>query len=88
MIWESECAIIVMLTKNTECARVCGSVFIVRSFISNVFQEMACEYWPSELGVQVGDVVVEPVAEYNMPQYILREFRLSDTQVFISRICL
>ncbi|CAJ0587081.1 unnamed protein product, partial [Mesorhabditis spiculigera] len=68
MIWETEAAIVVMLTKTMEAGR-----------------EWSCEYWPHETGVQIGAVIVEPVAEYNMPQYILREFRISDPQSTTSR---
>uniref|UniRef100_A0A1I7WV75 protein-tyrosine-phosphatase n=1 Tax=Heterorhabditis bacteriophora TaxID=37862 RepID=A0A1I7WV75_HETBA len=64
MVWEHECAIIVMLTKTWELGR-----------------EKCCEYWPHETGAQMGQLVVEPIAEYNMREYILREFRLSDVQV-------
>uniref|UniRef100_A0A8R1HYP6 protein-tyrosine-phosphatase n=1 Tax=Caenorhabditis japonica TaxID=281687 RepID=A0A8R1HYP6_CAEJA len=41
-------------------------------------QEQSSEYWPLESGVQVGQLVVEPMAEFNMTDYVLREFRLSD----------
>lgn len=44
-----------------------------------------CTYWPLENGQQHGHIVVEPIAEYNMPQYVLREFRLSDMQTGQSR---
>uniref|UniRef100_A0A158P6T0 protein-tyrosine-phosphatase n=1 Tax=Angiostrongylus cantonensis TaxID=6313 RepID=A0A158P6T0_ANGCA len=62
MIWEHDCAIVVMLTKTWELGR-----------------EKCSEYWPQETGAQVGQLVVEPIAEYNMREYILREFRLSDS---------
>ncbi|KHJ98251.1 Protein-tyrosine phosphatase [Oesophagostomum dentatum] len=68
MVWEHDCAIIVMLTKTWEMGR-----------------EKCCEYWPQETGAQVGQLVVEPIAEYNMREYILREFRLNDVQSGISR---
>lgn len=44
-------------------------------------QEQCSEYWPLETGVQVGKLVVEPMSEFNMDYYILREFRLTDYQV-------
>ncbi|CAI4231085.1 unnamed protein product [Auanema sp. JU1783] len=68
MIWEHECAIVVMLAGNIELNR--GDCI---------------EYWPLENGTQVGNLVVEPLAEYNMPQYVMREFRLSDIQSGLSR---
>nr|AAK01633.1 PTP-3B [Caenorhabditis elegans] len=41
-------------------------------------QEQCSDYWPLETGVQVGMLVVEPMAEYDMKHYHLREFRISD----------
>ena len=42
-------------------------------------REKCCEYWPVGSGDQFGDLGVEPIAEYSMSQYILREFRVTDT---------
>ncbi|KJH51944.1 Protein-tyrosine phosphatase [Dictyocaulus viviparus] len=68
MVWELDCAIVVMLTKTWEIGR-----------------EDCCDYWPQETGAQVGQLVVEPIAEYNMTEYILREFRINNLQSGISR---
>ena len=50
----------------------------------SLFQEMGqdkChQYWPSERSIRYQYVVVEPVTEYNMPQYILREFKMTDAR--------
>lgn len=42
-------------------------------------QEKCYQYWPSERSVRYDTFVVEPITEYNMPQYILREFKVTDT---------
>ena len=52
------------------------------------FQEKCAQYWPSERSARYQYFVVDPLAEYNMPQYILREFKVSTTwflkQTFLS----
>lgn len=40
------------------------------------FQEKCHQYWPSDRSVRYQCFVVDPIAEYNMPQYILREFKV------------
>ncbi|KAI5628188.1 protein tyrosine phosphatase, receptor type, D isoform X17 [Silurus asotus] len=37
--------------------------------------EKCHQYWPSERSARYQYFVVDPMAEYNMPQYILREFK-------------
>ncbi len=44
-------------------------------------QEKCCPYWPSEHSEKYGELVLEPIAEYNMPQYVLREFRMTEARV-------
>ncbi|UYV73144.1 PTPRD [Cordylochernes scorpioides] len=38
------------------------------------------QYWPSERSHRYLYFVVEPITEYNMPQYILREFKVTDAR--------
>lgn len=40
-------------------------------------QEKCFQYWPHERSVRYQYYVVDPIAEYNMPQYKLREFKVS-----------
>nr|VZI20846.1 unnamed protein product [Spirometra erinaceieuropaei] len=42
-------------------------------------------YWPTEEAIRFDYVVVEPVADYGMPAYILRELRITDTRSGQSR---
>ena len=44
-------------------------------------RDRCCLYWPEETGVQYDRLLIDPVAEYNMQQYILREFKATDVQV-------
>lgn len=53
-------------------------------FVSVVFpplQEKCHQYWPAERSARYQYFVVDPMAEYNMPQYILREFKVTDARV-------
>jgi len=49
-----------------------------------VLQEKCHQYWPSERSARYQYYVVDPMAEYNMPQYILREFKITDARVISS----
>jgi len=46
-------------------------------------QEKCHQYWPSERSARYQYYVVDPMAEYNMPQYILREFKITDARVSV-----
>ena len=43
-------------------------------------QEKCAQYWPSERSQRYQCFVVDPLAEYNMPQYLLREFKVTDAR--------
>lgn len=49
--------------------------------ILSVHQEKCHQYWPAERSARYQYFVVDPMAEYNMPQYILREFKVTDARV-------
>lgn len=42
-----------------------------------LLQSKCEQYWPHERSVRYQYYVVDPIAEYNMPQYKLREFKVS-----------
>uniref|UniRef100_A0A2K5HM16 Receptor-type tyrosine-protein phosphatase delta n=1 Tax=Colobus angolensis palliatus TaxID=336983 RepID=A0A2K5HM16_COLAP len=75
-----------------ESTRVClqpirgveGSDYINASFIDALIFTCALEkchqYWPAERSARYQYFVVDPMAEYNMPQYILREFKVTDAR--------
>ena len=43
-------------------------------------REKCSQYWPSDRSQRYQCFVVEPLAEYNMPQYLLREFKVTDAR--------
>jgi len=51
------------------------------TLLYSVHQEKCHQYWPAERSARYQYFVVDPMAEYNMPQYILREFKVTDARV-------
>lgn len=49
-----------------------------------ILQEKCHQYWPNERSQRYLYYVVDPITEYNMPQYILREFKVTDARVSCS----
>ena len=49
--------------------------------IPSPLQEKCHQYWPAERSARYQYFVVDPMSEYNMPQYILREFKVTDARV-------
>uniref|UniRef100_A0A1I8IDP8 Protein-tyrosine-phosphatase n=1 Tax=Macrostomum lignano TaxID=282301 RepID=A0A1I8IDP8_9PLAT len=43
-------------------------------------REKCHQYWPGERSARYQYFVVDPMAEYNMPSYILREFKVTDAR--------
>lgn len=52
-----------------------------RASVFHSQQEKCHQYWPAERSARYQYFVVDPMAEYNMPQYILREFKVTDARV-------
>uniref|UniRef100_A0A2K6SN31 Receptor-type tyrosine-protein phosphatase delta n=1 Tax=Saimiri boliviensis boliviensis TaxID=39432 RepID=A0A2K6SN31_SAIBB len=71
-----------------ESTRVClqpirgveGSDYINATLIFTCALEKCHQYWPAERSARYQYFVVDPMAEYNMPQYILREFKVTDAR--------
>ncbi|CAL8101211.1 unnamed protein product [Calicophoron daubneyi] len=70
MIWEHNSPIIVMLSDQVDSVSV-------QTTQQQQQQEL---YWPMERSTRYQHLLVEPMVEYNMPHFILREFRLTDTR--------
>ncbi|XP_076462562.1 LOW QUALITY PROTEIN: tyrosine-protein phosphatase Lar-like [Babylonia areolata] len=43
-------------------------------------REMCQQYWPTDRSARYQYFVVDPMTEYNMPHYILREFKVTDAR--------
>lgn len=47
-------------------------------------REKCHQYWPESRSARYQYFVVDPHAEYNMPEYTLREFKVTDARVSIT----
>ncbi|KAL3319582.1 hypothetical protein Ciccas_001747 [Cichlidogyrus casuarinus] len=66
MIWEQNSPIIVVLCRLKDAA---------------LNRDNNChQYWPSDRPARYNQLNVEPMVEYNMPSFVLREFRVSDVR--------
>ncbi|VDN13202.1 unnamed protein product [Dibothriocephalus latus] len=54
-------------------------------YILFVLQEHSYPYWPSKRSARYQYYVIDPMVEYNMPTYTLREFKVTDTRAGVSR---
>ncbi|KAM4739996.1 protein tyrosine phosphatase receptor type Fa, partial [Anableps anableps] len=57
-----------------------STIVIMLTKLHEMGLEKCHQYWPAERSARYQYFVVDPVAEYNMPQYILREFKVTDAR--------
>ncbi|CAG9761325.1 unnamed protein product [Ceutorhynchus assimilis] len=62
-----------------------STIIVMLTELKEMGREKCHQYWPSDRSVRYGCYVVDPIAEYNMPQYILREVKVTDTRDGSSR---
>ncbi|XP_075224407.1 tyrosine-protein phosphatase Lar isoform X3 [Lycorma delicatula] len=62
-----------------------STIIVMLTKLKEMGREKCHQYWPSERSVRYQCFVVDPIAEYNMPQYILREFKVTDARDGSSR---
>lgn len=55
-------------------------IIVMLSQVVENGREQCFQYWPSERSQRYEQFLVEPMVEYNMPSFVLREFRITDTQ--------
>ncbi|KAM9385240.1 receptor-type tyrosine-protein phosphatase F-like [Pholidichthys leucotaenia] len=56
------------------------TIVVMLTKLREMGREKCHQYWPSERSARYQYFVVDPMAEYNMPQYILREFKVTDAR--------
>uniref|UniRef100_A0A672LBU8 protein-tyrosine-phosphatase n=1 Tax=Sinocyclocheilus grahami TaxID=75366 RepID=A0A672LBU8_SINGR len=52
-----------------------STIVVMLTKLREMGREKCHQYWPAERSARYQYFVVDPMAEYNMPQYILREFK-------------
>ncbi|XP_060038056.1 receptor-type tyrosine-protein phosphatase S [Erinaceus europaeus] len=57
-----------------------STIVVMLSKLRELGREKCHQYWPAERSARYQYFVVDPMAEYNMPQYILREFKVTDAR--------
>ncbi|XP_075997689.1 protein tyrosine phosphatase receptor type Fa isoform X2 [Genypterus blacodes] len=57
-----------------------STIVVMLTKLCEMGQEKCHQYWPAERSARYQYFVVDPMAEYNMPQYILREFKITDAR--------
>lgn len=62
-----------------------STIIVMLTKLKEMGREKCHQYWPSDRSVRYQCYVVEAIAEYNMPQYILREFKLTNARDGSSR---
>ncbi|XP_061378119.1 tyrosine-protein phosphatase Lar isoform X4 [Danaus plexippus] len=62
-----------------------STIIVMLTKLKEMGREKCHQYWPSDRSVRYQYFVVDPIAEYNMPQYILREFKFTDARDGSSR---
>ena len=58
-----------------------SNIIVTLTQTQEMGREKCFEYWPSDRSQRYSYFVVDPITEYNIPQYILREFKITDARV-------
>nr|XP_022917798.1 tyrosine-protein phosphatase Lar isoform X3 [Onthophagus taurus] len=62
-----------------------STIIVMLTKLKEMGREKCHQYWPSDRSIRYRCYVVDPIAEYNMPLYILREFKVTDARDGSSR---
>ena len=57
------------------------TIIVMLTKLKEMGREKCAQYWPADRSTQYGHFVVEPTGQYHMPQYILNEFKVTDSRV-------
>ncbi|XP_076090535.1 receptor-type tyrosine-protein phosphatase delta-like isoform X5 [Mytilus galloprovincialis] len=57
-----------------------STIIVMLTKLREMGREKCHQYWPSERSARYQYFVVDPMAEYDMPSYMLREFKVTDAR--------
>ena len=57
------------------------SIIVMLTKLKEMGREKCVQYWPTDRSTRYGYFIVDPVGAYNMPQYLLSEFKVTDSRV-------
>ncbi len=60
-----------------------ATIIVMLTKLREMGREKCVQYWPVDRSTCYGYFIVDPVGAYNMPQYLLSEFKLTDSRVRI-----
>uniref|UniRef100_A0A3Q2PUH7 protein-tyrosine-phosphatase n=1 Tax=Fundulus heteroclitus TaxID=8078 RepID=A0A3Q2PUH7_FUNHE len=63
-----------------------STIVVMLTKLREMGREKCHQYWPAERSARYQYFVVDPMAEYNMPQYILREFKVTDARLLCGSV--
>ncbi|CAF1146528.1 unnamed protein product [Rotaria sordida] len=56
------------------------TIIVMLTKLKEMGREKCVQYWPSDRSTRYGYFIVDPVGAYNMPQYLLSEFKVTDSR--------
>lgn len=59
------------------------TIIVMLTKLKEMGREKCVQYWPTDRSTRYGYFLVDPVGAYNMPQYLLSEFKVTDSRVRI-----
>ncbi len=57
------------------------TIIVMLTKLKEMGREKCAQYWPIDQSIRYGYFIIEPMGEYHMSQYLLSEFKLTDTRV-------
>jgi protein tyrosine phosphatase len=62
------------------------TIIVMLTKLKEMGREKCVQYWPTDRSTRYGYFIVDPVGAYNMPQYLLSEFKVTDSRVKKTKI--
>ncbi|CAF0990930.1 unnamed protein product [Adineta steineri] len=56
------------------------TIIVMLTKLKEMGREKCVQYWPTDRSTRYGYFIVDPVGAYNMPQYLLSEFKVTDSR--------